>query len=299
VRLIVREQWRDVDRKLRYLILLFGALVLIVSCTAPPLTPTPTSTPPPMQESIPTPSANFQLGDLCISPNPAITGEIASVDIDITNIGEAPGAYIAKLRIDGVKSQEKVVNIAARATETVSFTLAEDVTGTYIVQIGDLSETLVVIELPIGEPEILEDVEYDVEHEIILKNEGPGIASKLLLWVALIATQELYQRVVSTNIRPDNYEIIEDEYGNTFVEFEFVGVGIEEEINVKITYDVEVSRLIYHPGPREGEVPTRFLEPEQWVESDAEEIMVLANQLTKDKLDAIPESASHIQLDRR
>ena len=139
---------------------------------------------------------------------------------------------------------------------------------------------------PTAGPEKLEEVKYDIEHEIILRNEGPGIASKVVLWVALITTQDPYQTLVSTNIRPDGYKTIEDEYGNTFAEFAFRGVDVDEEISAKITYHVAVSRLRYHLEPCEGQVPTRFLEPEKWVESDAEEIVALANQLTKDKLDA-------------
>lgn len=138
---------------------------------------------------------------------------------------------------------------------------------------------------PTAGPEKLEEVKYYIEHEIILRNEGPSIASKMVLRVALITTQDPYQTLVSTNIRPGGYRTIEDEYGNPFAEFEFMGVDVDEEVSAKITYHVAVNKLRYNLGSCEGQVPERFLEPEMWVESNAVEIVDLANQLTQDKRD--------------
>jgi len=81
-----------------------------------------------------------------------------------------------------------------------------------------------------------------------------------------------------------DYEIIRDEYGNTFAQFELNDVGAGEDVMVKIAYHIMVYDLRYELGPCEGggRMPTKFLEPELWIESDSAEVVDLANQIAGD-----------------
>ena len=223
----------------------------------------------------------FRISNVVIMPSEPSVGETVELQADVANVGDVEGSHTVTLLVDGTEVERKGITLAPGSMQTVSFELVRDVAGAYKVQIDGVSETLVVREV---RTEKLGEVKYDIEHEVTLKNEGPGVASRVKLRIALITTREPYQTVVSTEIKPDSYKTTEDEYGNTFAEFEFSDMGAGEEIPVKITYHVAVSQLRYHLGRGEGPVPARFLEPEQWIESDAEEIVALAEQLTKDKL---------------
>lgn len=58
--------------------------------------------------------------------------------------------------------------------------------------------------------------------------------------MALVASWEPYQRAVLTKISPGNYNKVEDEYGNTFAEFEFSNVNAGEKASVNVAYHVVV-----------------------------------------------------------
>ena len=225
--------------------------------------------------------AEFEVSSLVIRPAEVVVGEVVTVKADVANVGGVEGSHTVTLLVDGTEVERKGITLAPGSMQTVSFELVRDVAGAYKVQIDGVSEPLVVREIG---PEKLGEIKYDIEHETTLKNEGLGVVSRLVLAVTLITTREPYQTVVSTNINPDNCKTTEDEYGNTFAEFEFSDIGAREEISVKITYQVAVSQLGYQLGPSEGPVPARFLEPETWIESNAGEIVALAKQLTKDKI---------------
>ena len=129
----------------------------------------------------------------------------------------------------------------------------------------------------------MEESKYEIEQQIILKNDGPNLASKLALRVALITTREPYQRVVSTKISPEKYNTVSDDYGNIFAEFEFSDIFAGKDVSVRIDYQVAASKLRYSLGPYEERIPVRFLEAERWIESKEGEIVALSQQLTSDK----------------
>jgi transglutaminase-like putative cysteine protease len=128
-------------------------------------------------------------------------------------------------------------------------------------------------------------VEYDVGQTITLVNEGPGIATRVLLWVALSRDVEPYQRVLSMEVRPD-FETITDEYGNLYARFEFDDVDSGEEVVVEARYRVAVRELDFDLGECEGQMPSTFVEPEPFIESDAEEVVALAEMLGDGKTTA-------------
>jgi len=288
----------------------------VVSCIPAPIpmpapvptpTPTPAPVPEPVPEPLPTPvpqptpalapapvptptPQEFEAISLEILPSEIVAGEIATIKADITNIGGTEGEYAATLLINGVEEATSEMVLDAGATQTISFEFVREAAGIYKVEIDGRSGTLVVQGLPQLQPEELGQIEYDIEQEFTLTNEGPGVASRVRLLVALIKTREPYQTVTSIVMSPDDYETIEDKYGNTFAQFEFVDMDVRDVATVKITYHVAIRRLSYtnNLGACEegGRVPTKFLEPEQWIEADAEEIEALAKQITEAQSDS-------------
>jgi len=81
-----------------------------------------------------------------VIPPEVITGEAATVEVQIENIGGSEGVYTATLTVDGVVVEEKDVAVSPDTAETVSFQLVKETTGTYKIAIGDISSHLMVTE---------------------------------------------------------------------------------------------------------------------------------------------------------
>jgi hypothetical protein len=62
---------------------------------------------------------------------------------------------------------------------------------------------------------------YEVHQSLELINEGPGQPEKQNIWVALIRDFAPYQEVLSIDVSPADYQLIKDEYGNQYAEFDF------------------------------------------------------------------------------
>ena len=132
-------------------------------------------------------------------------------------------------------------------------------------------------------PIIISHSDYDVAHRITLTNAGPGTASRLTLWVALIRTLEPYQKLLSSGSEPSEFEKVDDEYGNRYAQFEFHDVGPGQSVVASLTYQVRVNELTYDLPDCTGEVPDFFLEPDTYVECDSEEVQALADELAQDQ----------------
>jgi transglutaminase-like putative cysteine protease len=135
-------------------------------------------------------------------------------------------------------------------------------------------------------PIILSLTEYRVTHRVTLTNAGPGAAKPLKLWVALIRTLEPYQEVLASVIEPSDYEVVEDEYGNQYAQFEFSDVAAGQSVQASLTYHVQVRELSYELSGCRGETPEAFLEAETYVEVGDPTVRDLAAQLTQGQANA-------------
>ena len=108
---------------------------------------------------------------------------------------------------------------------------------------------------------------YSVKQTLVLDNQGPGQPEKQNLWVALIRDVPPYQKLETRKVSPSTYELVVDEYGNEYAEFDFSDHPAGTEIRVEIEYQVAVNELKYELGACEGAVPQDFTQPELRVES--------------------------------
>lgn len=92
----------------------------------------------------PPPPAAFTLSSLGISPVEVSVGETVSISLLVANTGGMSGSYMVTLKINGVKEADKRVTIAAGGTETVTFSVARKVTGSYSVAVDGLSGSFTV-----------------------------------------------------------------------------------------------------------------------------------------------------------
>jgi len=81
-----------------------------------------------------------------IKPMDAVAGETVSIIAVVENIGGSEGTYAAMLTMDGVLVEAKEVAITPGGSKIVTFSLVEEIPGTYEIAVGDLTSTLTVEE---------------------------------------------------------------------------------------------------------------------------------------------------------
>jgi transglutaminase-like putative cysteine protease len=131
-----------------------------------------------------------------------------------------------------------------------------------------------------SDPTIASTISYDVSQNITLVNEGPAQPDKHNIWVALIGDQSPYQQIISREIRPENYVIVSDEYGNQYAEFDFKDLEPDSSAQINIDYQVAIHELAYDLADCAGGLPDEFNQPELHVESNNPQIISLAEELS-------------------
>lgn len=130
---------------------------------------------------------------------------------------------------------------------------------------------------------VLSQSEYVVRQQLTLFNEGPGQPEKQNIWVALIRDFAPYQEVRSMKISPEDYELVIDEYGNQYAEFDFSKHSAGATKTVQINYQVVVNELAYDLSDCTGELLNDFIQPELHIESANPQIAALATELSRGK----------------
>jgi hypothetical protein len=83
--------------------------------------------------------ASFQSDYLTISPGEIETGQTVNISLTVTNGGECTGSCPVMLRIEGVVEEIKEITLEAGDSETVSFSVARQLAGTYSVEVNGLT----------------------------------------------------------------------------------------------------------------------------------------------------------------
>jgi transglutaminase-like putative cysteine protease len=130
---------------------------------------------------------------------------------------------------------------------------------------------------------LLSQREYEIRQRLALVNEGPGQPEKQNIWVALIRDFPPYQEVSSMDVSPAAYELITDECGNQYAEFDFSDHAPESAKTIEIEYRITVSELAYDLSACDGDVPDEFTQPELHIESANPQIVALAGELSRGK----------------
>lgn len=99
----------------------------------------------PQEEPAP---AQFELSDLEASPSQPEIGEPVSVSVRVSNVGEKADNYTVKLKVDGSLEKTQTITLEGGENVEVPFTVRRNASKSYLVEIGDLSETFEVIGLP-------------------------------------------------------------------------------------------------------------------------------------------------------
>jgi|WetSurSiteA1Bulk_404760.scaffolds.fasta_scaffold00389_3 transglutaminase-like putative cysteine protease len=136
---------------------------------------------------------------------------------------------------------------------------------------------------PIPHVTIVDQHEYAVHLRVTLANEGAGQPEKQNIWIALIRDLPPYQDVQSIDISPNDYELVVDEYGNQYAEFDFSRQPAGTTQTIKIDYQVVVNELSYDLSVCQGNLVDDFIQPELHIESANPQIVALADKLSQGK----------------
>jgi transglutaminase-like putative cysteine protease len=122
---------------------------------------------------------------------------------------------------------------------------------------------------------------YDVRETIILTNDGPGAASSIEMWVAMIRDIDPYQDVVSVYIDPMASDTVVDEFGNQYAFFETGPLSVGSQVQFSLQYEVDVYALDFSLGSCQGTLIGEFTGPVEFIESDHPSIVNLATSLAQ------------------
>ena len=92
----------------------------------------------------PSKPAEFVVSDLKITPSEAEIFEPILVTVNVTNIGDEKGEYVANLTINSAIEDNQTVTVLGRNSTIAEFTVLKETEGTYIIEIGGLTGVLTV-----------------------------------------------------------------------------------------------------------------------------------------------------------
>jgi len=91
-----------------------------------------------------TPSAEFQISDLQVTPREVEAGEEVTVSVKITNVGGQTGFYTLQLLINQTIEDTKTVTLKEGASTTTEFKIVKQTPGTYNIEIDGLVDAFTV-----------------------------------------------------------------------------------------------------------------------------------------------------------
>jgi hypothetical protein len=113
--------------------------------TAPTATTTTTTKPTTTTTANTLTPPAFNVSNLTISPAKANPGQQVTISVRAQNTGDITGNYEVVLKIDGVIAESKVVNLASRAQDTVTFTVIRTTGKDYAVDVNGITGKFTVL----------------------------------------------------------------------------------------------------------------------------------------------------------
>jgi hypothetical protein len=102
--------------------------------------------------------AQFEVISLEVKTTEINPGETANLSATVRNVGGTAGVYSASMYVDGAKRQSNDILLEPGASETVSFTVQENQSGSHKISVGAKTSTLTVRSNRVAQPV---DLRYD------------------------------------------------------------------------------------------------------------------------------------------
>lgn len=91
-------------------------------------------------------TGKLQVKSVVVEPKLILSGQTAKVEAVVENAGEAKGTFRVTLKVNGMGIDGRLIDIAAAATDKVSFTVVRDIPGSYDISVEGVNATLTVAE---------------------------------------------------------------------------------------------------------------------------------------------------------
>ena len=121
---------------------------------------------------------------------------------------------------------------------------------------------------------------YDISETVYIKNTRDLELSQLKLIIALINEIRPFQEVLKMEIHREYTEIFTDQHANSYVVFNLGDVPPGTVIKIDFNYRLRVNEIEFNTGDCKGNLPNVYINSEQMIESDAPQIIELAEQLS-------------------
>jgi hypothetical protein len=123
--------------------------------------------------------ATFNVSNLTVTPAKVSLGQIVTISVLAENTGDLSGTYYIALKIDGVATDNKILNLAAQTKDMVIFTVSRDNIGEYSIDINGLAGKFTVAMLP-------------------ATSTSPPPAKKIPLWVIFVGVGAFTLAIIAT-----------------------------------------------------------------------------------------------------
>ncbi len=206
--------------------------------------------------------AEFEVTDLFILPEEAGPNEPVTLQVVVTNVGEADGSYFANLTINGVIEETKQVELLAEATTPITFTVYKEESGIYSVQIGNLTGTFNITSTPAPKP-IFTVTNLVISPDVVGIDESISVSAK----VSNIGDEAgSYFANLTIDGVVEGTEIVELLAGESkLVEFTFIGTneGIYSVQIADLSDTFEVTVVPPPPRPAEFKILDLTISPSE------------------------------------
>ena len=150
----------------------------------------------------------LEVNSLKVTPTLVLPGQEATVEADVTNVGEVEFAGTVSLAVNGFETDTRLVTLATGASEKVSFTVIRDLPRTYELSVDGVSTDLTVAEVETYTSELyLYSISYpsewildeSVPHAVTIAKPGiAGLGITTLILPAGTSLDEAYTILVDT-----------------------------------------------------------------------------------------------------
>jgi hypothetical protein len=163
--------------------------------------------------------AAFSTSNLLITPTQMKPGDIATVNVTVTNTGDRQGTYIVALKVNGLTEDSHQVTLRGGETQNVNFSVTKNQAGNYAIGVDTLSATLVV-QAPMNTTPVVSTTPAQKNNTPIII--GAIIGAILGLFLALLLVQYM--------IRPATFSM-----SGLSIMPALVTPGATAHVNVKVT----------------------------------------------------------------
>jgi hypothetical protein len=167
-------------------------------------------------------AAEFTVSDLTVNPLEPEIFEPVLITVNVTNIGDEQGEYVANLTINNMLEQNQTVMVLGRNSTIVEFTLLKETAEAFTVEIGGLSTSLTFKTPPPSSSKI-------------------GLSNLVVSPYEVWPNETVTAKVIATNIGEESDSLaVRFMVDDSFVERKVIELAAKETTTVEFTYNETV-----------------------------------------------------------